>query len=321
METSRLKPRIPSRIEGTKIRPPMNLEVIVTDHCNITCRQCNHISPIMRKWNADVDLVETTLNRLSKVYHCDRLRLLGGEPLLHPRFVELVRIAKRSAIGEVVQLTTNGMLLDQLSDEGWDTLDEIELSLYELSGRSPEWIAAIQDKGKVHGTIVNVARYPNFRMTFTARPAENPALVEDVWQACKMANVWGCHALRGNRIYRCPQSIYAPTLNGGSMEEEGFAITNSPSLRDELLSYLNAPGPLKSCSHCVGSSGRQFLQEGMARKVWRNDLDSLYKDLIDYELLERSKIEEQKIDDCRSPLETRSKRHNPIGKIRTLLTR
>ena len=266
----------------------------------------------------DVTQFEAVLGVLAGVYQPNRLRLLGGEPLLHPKFMEIVEVAKAANIADILQLTTNGMLLDRLPSAAWDLLDEIELSLYGISELSDERIAEIRRLGKAHGTVVNVSSYPNFRMTFTTQRAQDPQLVEEVWRGCKMANVWGCHALRGARLYRCPQSIYAPSLIGGSLEEEGFEITAIPDLQARLLEFLNAPGPLRACANCVGSCGKQFAQVGLPRRGWKEDLDVPYIEMIDLELLERSQKEIQVIDDCRTLLSERQ-RHGVLGKIRKLL--
>lgn len=318
MSDTYLKPKRLCFIDDGKIIPPLNLEVVVADHCNITCRQCNHASPIMKKWNATVEETERTLGLLAEVYHCKKLRLLGGEPLLNPDIVDLIRIAKCSGIGDVVQLTTNGMLLDRLPDEGWTDLDEIEISLYAISKVSDAKIDELRRKGERFGTKVNVSRYPNFRMTFSTQRAESTGLVEDIWSACKMANVWGCHAVRCDRLYRCPQSIYVPGLTGGQLEDEGIRISEGPTLQEDLLRFLNAPGPLQSCAHCVGSCGKQVEQVGLDRKGWKADLDVPFEEMIDFELLERSKIEMELIDDCRQPIKPPRKANRILQMVREI---
>lgn len=301
MRETDLRPRTLSRVENGKIIPPMNLEVIVTDHCNISCQQCNHASPVMRKWNADLQQTERVLGTLSKIYHCDRLRLLGGEPLLHPNLTDLIHIGRASGIGNTVNLVTNGVLIDRLPDDGWRALDILEISVYQNAGLSKDMISAARRKGDKFGTEVQIASYPKFRHTFSLHKAQTTELIEDIWTACKMANVWGCHCVRGDHIFSCPQSIYVPQLTGGNMTDEGFAIASTPDLRDRLLAFLNGSGPLLSCANCVGSCGKQFNQTGLPRKSWKDDLQAPMEDIVDYALLARSKTEMQFIDDCRTP--------------------
>jgi len=315
-----LKPRALCTAPDGKIIPPLNLEVIVSDHCNIACRQCNHASPIMRKWNASVEEMERSLNLLTGVYHCKRLRILGGEPLLNPKLVDLIQVAKRSGIGDIVQLTTNGMLLDRLPDEGWRALDEIEISLYKISKLKDAQIETFKRKGKQFGTDVNVSEYPNFRVTFSTQKTDNDALIKDVWQACKMINVWGCHTLREGVLYRCPQSVYVPGITGGELTDEGFALVDNPGLIDDLMDYFNAPGPLKSCAHCVGSSGKKIHQASLGRREWKEDLHAPIEEMVDFDLLERSKREAKIIDDCRTPVKEKNKFKKLIKKVRSLYT-
>jgi organic radical activating enzyme len=296
-----LRPRTISRVENGKIIPTTNLELIVTDHCNISCQQCNHASPVMRKWNADLQQTERVLRVLSNVYHCDRLRLLGGEPLLHPDLTNLIHIGRASGIGNTIHLITNGVLLDRLPDEAWRALDVLEISVYQNAGLSKDLIKAARRKGDKLGTEVQIAHYPKFRHTFSLHKAQTPKLVEDIWTACKMANVWGCHSLRGDHMFRCPQSIYVPPLTGGHLTDEGFAITSEPDLRDRLIAFLNGAGPLRSCANCVGSCGKQFNQTGSPRKSWKDDLQAPMEDIVDYALLAQSMTNMQVIDDCRMP--------------------
>ncbi len=274
----------------------------------------------MRKWNVDVQTVERVLGRLAAVYRCDRLRMLGGEPLLHPDFVDVAAVAKAAKIGRIVQLTTNGMLIDRLPDEGWRLLDEIEISVYPAAGLTDERLLELRRKGERFGTRVNVSKYPRFRGTFTTQKAKSAEIVQDVWSACKAVNVWGCHAVRGERIYRCPQSAYGPVLNGGSFSDEGFEIDDRPDLRERLLDFLNAPGPLGACAYCVGTCGKKLDHGASSRRDWMMDLGRPYEEMIDYELLEISKVERREVDDCRRPVRARrSLGGRLVKKVRELL--
>lgn len=313
-----MMPRAMPRLEHGMIIAPSNMELVVNDHCNIACRQCNHASPVMKKWNTDPETTQATLGRLATIYRCDRLRILGGEPLLHPNLTELIAIAKQSGIGKKVQLTTNGMLLDRLSDEAWQTLDEIELSVYKMANLTNDTIKSYQRKGEKFGTRVQPSHYDDFRMTFSTKGTQDQDLVNDIWKGCKMMNVWACHSVRGTHIYRCPQSIYAMSLTGRSMTEEGFDILNAADLRDGLMGFLGGAGPLKSCHYCVGSCGKKFAQNGLDRKSWKTDLDKPLEEMVDYELLERSKREANPVDDCRQPVKIR---RGLVGKVQRRLNR
>lgn len=301
---SDLTPRVPSRLEAGVIVPPSNLELIVADHCNIACRQCNHASPVMKKWNATAEGVARDLARLAPIYRPRMLRILGGEPMLNPQLTEIIRVARRSGIAEHVQLVTNGLLLDRLDDSAWDLLSEVEISIYPAAGVTDAMIEKARMKGIRHNTVVNTCVYPEFRMTFCSRPAQDKALVEEIWMGCKMAQVWGCHAVRDGFIHRCPQSIYIAMLGGDHGAAEGLSLHDEPAvpLQPRLLAFLNAAGPLKACWQCAGSSGKTIDQVFLVRREWQKDLDVSLVDMVDIERLSRNRHEVILRDDCRIPV-------------------
>lgn len=314
-----LTPRIPSRLEAGKIVPPSNLELIVADHCNIACRQCNHASPVMKKWNATAESVARDLAQLAPLYRPRMLRILGGEPILNPQITEIIRVARDSGIAEHLQLVTNGLLLDRLDDAAWDLLSEVEISIYPAAGMTEAMIDKARMKGIRHNTVVSTCIYPQFRMTFCSQPAQDKALVEDIWMGCKMAQVWGCHAVRDGFIYRCPQSIYISMLGGAQGSAEGLSLDDEPTapLQPRLLAFLNAAGPLRACSQCAGSSGKTIEQVFLVRRDWQKDLDISLSEMVDQERLSRNLQEIIQRDDCRVPV--REKRLSKTYLLRKIM--
>lgn len=108
------------------------LRVSLTDRCNLRCVYCMPKDGLQWQPRADqlsaeeiVQVVETAARGGVK-----RVRLTGGEPLVHPNIVEIVRgIASIPQIEEV-SLTTNAMLLERLADPLADAgLARVNISL------------------------------------------------------------------------------------------------------------------------------------------------------------------------------------------------
>ncbi len=113
------------------------LRISLTDRCNLRCVYCMPQEGL--QWQARTD--QLSVDEIVRVVETasqggvKRIRLTGGEPLVHPNIVEIVRrIASIKGIEEV-SLTTNAMLLEALAqplaDAGLtranislDTLDE-----------------------------------------------------------------------------------------------------------------------------------------------------------------------------------------------------
>src|SRR4030042_6742365 len=72
------------KLLGAKTYLPY-LEIHLTDHCNLNCRGCGHFSPIAEKRLADPIEHARDMLQLRKLFSkIHKIRLMGGEPLLHP---------------------------------------------------------------------------------------------------------------------------------------------------------------------------------------------------------------------------------------------
>ena len=114
--------------------------VILTTICNNNCRNClidrnveigyRNLSSIKK---------ELSLN-LRKGY--ERAILLGGEPTIHQRFLEIVRMAKEAGYRKVTVLSNGRMFsyIDFLRKAKKEGLDEIIVSIYSNNSSVQDYI-------------------------------------------------------------------------------------------------------------------------------------------------------------------------------------
>jgi len=290
-----------SRLVNGLIVPPTHLELIVVDHCNIACRSCNHASPIMPSWFADPDSVHRDFSILAKYYRPARVKVLGGEPLMHKNLRAVIAAARASGISDHFSLTTNGALLHKASDALWECIDEVEISLYPNVAGARDNIDLARVKARDFGKKLTLYQYEAFRGTFSLKGTEDSALIGKIYAACKIAHVWGCHAAREGYFYKCPQSIYTALLTGKSAPTDRIPIVDGASFQAELLDFVNSPIPLSACAHCVGTVGIQEAHELVPRAQWRTQIDKTSEELVDFDWLERSLITQDEFDDCKIP--------------------
>ncbi|MCP4716702.1 MAG: radical SAM protein, partial [Deltaproteobacteria bacterium] len=132
---------------------PSVLQIEPTTDCNFNCQMCLHAS---RPQAAPAYFDSVAFARLAEEVfpHLKRLVLYGwGEPLLHPRFFELLGVARSGLSSEATLfVTTNGSLLSHGVCErlaGERLLDEIAISCDSITpagGAAPgheEAIAAV----------------------------------------------------------------------------------------------------------------------------------------------------------------------------------
>src|SRR5882762_6131362 len=94
--------------------PPRSVRISLTDRCDLACVYCRPSrSDGYLEDRLDESGLRTMISGLAEA-GVRRLRITGGEPLLHPRVVETV--AYVSSLGfEDVALTTNGTRLERLA--------------------------------------------------------------------------------------------------------------------------------------------------------------------------------------------------------------
>jgi GTP 3',8-cyclase len=294
------------RITDGKIEPPHGCELDVVDHCNLACLDCNHGSPAMTRRFVDPDRVFRDFSNLAKVYRPKAVKVLGGEPLLHPNLIEVIGALRRSGICEHVQVVTNGLLLPRMPEEFWDVISELEISIYPESRIDDAALCHWQDLALEHGVRLRVFGFDHFRLTFAMRGFEDPALVTRVYRNCKLAHVWGCHSVRDGYLYRCPQSNCLPILLGWPTEEhtvDGIEIRDSPGFMADLYRFLGSQEPLQSCRHCLGSSGKMRSHGLVSRHQWTSHHDVTGDALVDDEKLRLSEAGIEVEENQKTPIE------------------
>jgi len=97
------------------------LRVSLLHHCNLGCVYCVSGNDELKQANGSgkgdtmaADRLLAMIDRLHRQLQLKTIRLTGGEPLLYPGLVELIRGIKAIGIPRI-SLTTNGFLLERLA--------------------------------------------------------------------------------------------------------------------------------------------------------------------------------------------------------------
>ena len=106
-------------------RKPMQCSLYVTDRCNLDCSYCTEYdNSVPHPPLEDLKMWLRKIRELGTM----RIALVGGEPLLHPDIVELVRYCRE--LGFATSLTTNGFLLTRAKLKA---LEEAGLQVMQIS--------------------------------------------------------------------------------------------------------------------------------------------------------------------------------------------
>jgi cyclic pyranopterin phosphate synthase len=94
------------------------LRISVTDHCNLNCVYCSagSVPHLPRSEILSYEEIER-LARVAASLGINKVRLTGGEPLVRPDLVTLVRMISQVEGIDDISLTTNGVLLSRYAAE------------------------------------------------------------------------------------------------------------------------------------------------------------------------------------------------------------
>lgn len=282
------------RIVDGKIVPQFACQAEIVSHCNLACRDCNHLSPIAPKGFVDPEALGRDFAVLAKYYQPLMVCLAGGEPLLHPDIVAVINAVRASGISQRVRVLTNGVLLPRMKDAFWESVDDLDISIYPSSKIDTSLIERYKDQAKAFGVQLEIYDFQEFRRAFSRQGTDDRALVERIYRACKAAHVWGCHYIEAGMLYKCPQSAFIGRmlgLSGSEKTRDGIRLRDEPGFLDELYAYLTSPEPLQACRNCLAAAGVQRPHTMVRPKDWVPEQDGLLESLVDYAELARIEAE------------------------------
>jgi hypothetical protein len=233
------------------------LEYHITDHCNLRCDHCCSYSPILKKWLADPDDFRRDLTAVRRVVQPQFLKIVGGEPLLHPQLEELLAIAHELQVGARIQLTTNGLLLANLSPRSWDCIQMLSVSLYPEPALPKELIRDVAREAARRGVEVSWKVQDRFTCL------DRPRLATYYEASSTFADCWirhRCNSIKNGRFYSCtrPQYVQKFAETPETFAEDGIPVhvEDAAELASRIRRHLMQAEPLHSCFLCNGGNAR-----------------------------------------------------------------
>jgi len=244
----------------------------IVEHCNLRCRSCQHLSPVLPKYSVDPDTLRADLSALAASYHVKVLKLLGGEPLLHPSIVDVIAAARASQVADIIEVWTNGLLLPRVERRFWDVVDSVRISLYPGASLRQHQLEKCIDLARQHNVPLRYRRYETFQEAYSEPGTDDPSLVNKIYVTCNNVHRWRCHTVAHGWFYKCAQGYTIPkgmSLDSEASQPNGIQIDSSPQFRDRLLAYLTSPDPLPACRNCLGSAGKYVEHQQVRRDGFR----------------------------------------------------
>lgn len=237
-----------------------NLDIHITEHCNLNCKGCTHFSPIAEKEFIDLEIMEKSLMKLSKYNKIFKaIQLLGGEPLLNPDIVKIIPLVRKIFPNSNIIIFTNGLLLNSIDrqlPDFWSLVNEynigIKVTKYPIN-LNINLIKYICDKHKVKVEFCNNNDKHQWYSFKLKREKNNLIAFRYKWFKLFQCSTYHCIQLVGTNLYPCPHSAYMRhiknrfNLNWTHYKEDYLDITKVNSAQ-EIRKFMIKAVPF--CRHC-----------------------------------------------------------------------
>lgn len=109
----------------------MKIDIPVVEHCNLCCKGCTAFSPLAKEEFLDYDQYCKDMQKLGNLtnFNLSQITYTGGEPLLHPRFGEMLKFAHDMFPDAEISFMTNGVLIPSQEDEFWRTCSDCNVKV------------------------------------------------------------------------------------------------------------------------------------------------------------------------------------------------
>jgi hypothetical protein len=235
-----------------RIKPDLAyVETHIVDRCNMNCRGCSHFSPIADQWFADPVKYLRDMKRLKTLFSNIRvIRIMGGEPLLHPRIERFLIDTKTVFPNADVRVVSNGLILDSMPETFWETCRansiSIDLTIYPPAKNKLKFLLEL---GKTRGVKMKVTTADFFFAFYNSRGNSDP---EISFRQCKLR--WNrCTNLREGCLYSCPISSYIDIFNrcfGTKIPKNGNVDIYAPEISGWAIKKALKKAPL-TCRYCT----------------------------------------------------------------------
>lgn len=226
------------------------LELHLTDHCNLDCKGCGHFSPLAAPNFASIEQYRLDLSRLSQLFSNIRIiRLMGGEPLLHPEVIDFIAMTYRFFPHANIRFVTNGLLLTSVTDMFWikcvETGTTIDLTLYPpLRPRAEQLRSLCRSKG----VPLNTTEVEHFVSIMNPSGSSDQA---SSYKTCQSKSI-ALPFLSNGRLYQCAEPAlihyFNDWFNYDIPADPGIDIHASFLSGHKILQRLD--NSITNCKYC-----------------------------------------------------------------------
>lgn len=241
----------------------------IVHHCNLKCRGCDHCSPIANEEYVELKTYKKDIEKMKKIFHqINSFAIMGGEPLLHQKIVDIMKMSRKILKETNIFIYTNGINLLNQSPIFWETCKKYKI-----------FIVITKYKINIdHKKIFKIAKEYNVNIFFEGNREKkyfskikfnldgNENIISS-HNDCYQGKV--CHQLENGILYKCtiiPASRHFNSYFNKNMivsKEDGLNI-HKRLKKEEIIEYFEKPVPF--CKYCDMSEREENKEWGLSKK-------------------------------------------------------
>ncbi len=257
-----------------------DLEVSITNLCNLSCDQCGFFVPNQRQPYIRDPVIEITecikiLKQLNIYIH--KFPILGGEPTIDKGLLERAVKSFRTVNNfHILEIVTNGLIPQGVSSTTLRLINELTISKYfnseELISLWKEWL---------HEKALNVKFSIRFHEwdqqygDYKVSESEAQKMYENCWYRKHCTTIERKILFVCSRIAKCGDDM------------EGITLNEKTTL-GEIQTYLNSKTYLPSCRKCTPLMGFDKVPPGIQKN---NNINIQVRNAIKFLKIKLCKIE------------------------------
>lgn len=230
-------------------------EVHLAEHCNLNCASCAHFSSIASEEYCSFEEYKKDIERMSFLLNGEagEIHILGGEPLMNNRINDYLKVMRTYFKSAVIGIVTNGILLDRMNQEFWDTCHNYDITLmvtqYPIRVKYEEFLKKAKQENIKYIYFRNTDNH--CYMNKYPLDIEGNQDYKESFLDCEMSNK--CILLKKGKLYTCSVVGNIEHFNryfGKNLEVSGqdFIDIYQVESKEEIAEALAAPIPF--CRYC-----------------------------------------------------------------------
>lgn len=235
-----------------------HVEFSICHHCNLNCAGCDHFAPLAPKYQMPVEVFEKDIKQLAKITNknLQTIMLMGGEPLLHEKIEDLIKIARNNFPNSNISILTNGLLLDKKTEQFYKTCEDNKVTIAISNYIEYDKLVDFNFVNKMAKKYNLALRISNPKRQFGLLNISHKILNKNIAQKYKQCPEKINGALVDNGIlYSCCIAQGMKDFFNATFKDKAIPFSPNDTLDihkisslDEISAFLNKPKSI--CTYC-----------------------------------------------------------------------